>query len=104
MADQQKVRLGAEAILIFDRHEPTDLASLSILRNLGWLSWFESVDVDERQTCQDKMPNAGSKAKHCWRAMGTFHIAGVPISVVNATAGRNQPDPLHIAHQRQFHE
>ena len=100
MADEQKVRLGAEAILIFDRHEPTDLASLSILRKLGWLSWFESVDVDERQTCQNKMP----RSRLCSRAKGTFHIAGVPISAVNATAGHNHPDPLHISHHKQFHE
>ena len=103
MADQQKVRVGAEAILIFDRHEATDLASLSILRKLGWLSWFETVAVDESQLCQNAA-GVQNKAKHCWRARGTFHIAGVPISLVNATAAHSQPDPLHISHHKEFQE
>lgn len=92
------VRRGAEAILVFDHSEPTDLASLSILRSLGWIQWLETVHVHEKKLCEAKRLSP----KLCRRADGTFHLGSVRVSDVNATVAAAQPDPLQIAGERRF--
>ena len=89
MQTERKVHHDAEALLIFDRNEPTDLISLNTLTTLGWMRWIENVTVDERGLCKS---NRVSR-RFCWRAVGTFHLGSVRVRSVNIAVGEKQTDP-----------
>ena len=81
LMDAGVVRRSAEALLVFDDKEPTDVASLRTLQRLGWLDWVEVVAVDEKRMCIER-----SLGRLCRRAEGTFRIGHVRLNRVSRHA------------------
>jgi hypothetical protein len=79
-----KVRMNAEAILIFDRKWPTDVKDYHFLENI--ISWSQTVQHDERGSCELHSKDVDVRKEtgfNCDRAFGSFIVAGVPVSGVS---------------------
>ena len=75
---QDRVRKGAEAILLFDSKWQLDMESW--LKLCPHAAWSAKIPFNEGKRCQKLLGHSKDASETCNRAFGHFIVAGIPVS------------------------